>query len=172
MRRANSLDFRAALPRVDNEVINQLRDEGMSIRAIASATGTSVGHVHAKVVDAQDDPIEVVDGEPVEDMTTGADGKKYPAKAKKPAKKAPAKKRGKSSTTTLLTVSSPDSVALYGPEPASETAKAFGDMQLGAIGDDGTVTHWLNGEPYDLSAEQARDLAGCLLAAADAAAVK
>jgi hypothetical protein len=91
---------RLRLPREERtEVVASLRESGLSIRAIASATGTGTRQVQEAIAEAQvcsqttpdDDPLEVdaeiIDGPtPVADVI-GVDGKKYPAAQPKPKPK-------------------------------------------------------------------------------------
>lgn len=95
---------RLRLPREERaEVVSSLRDSGLSIRAIAAATGDSIGTVHEALHsgvqnrtpddgakdDAQADVIvEEPTHNPYRDTTpatiSGTDGKKYPAAPPKP----------------------------------------------------------------------------------------
>lgn len=73
------------LPREERaDTVKSLRDAGLSLRAIASATGTSYGTVSR---DSAGDPFGSPDAEPK--MVTGADGKTYAANRPKPAIVAP-----------------------------------------------------------------------------------
>lgn len=65
---------RIRLPREERqEVVASLRESGLSIRAIASATGSSVGTIHAELSGVQN---RTPDAEPI----TGTDGKTYTPK--------------------------------------------------------------------------------------------
>lgn len=92
---------RLKLPRESrHEAVASLRDAGLSIRAIAAATGESVGTVHSEVSRVQNRTPDTVDDEPDDEpevesapprpapKVTGTDGKSYPA-AKSPAPRAP-----------------------------------------------------------------------------------
>lgn len=86
---------RISLPREDRpEIVASLRESGLSIRAIASATGASVGTVHSDLAGVQnrtpDGPTTPDLAPPIDDepdappaTVTGLDGRKHPAK--KPA---------------------------------------------------------------------------------------
>ena len=97
---------RLRLPREErSEVVASLRESGLSIRAIASATGTGTKQVQealrnevwskntpqsADEFDGSDwhepeDDDEVAEAEIVEETVTGLDGKTYPKQAPKPA---------------------------------------------------------------------------------------
>lgn len=84
---------RLRLPREEREaVVASLRDQGLSIRAIASAAGIDAKTVQTDLKSAvgishTSEPLDVEEVAPV----VGLDGKKHPRR-KAPAKKAPAKK--------------------------------------------------------------------------------
>jgi lambda repressor-like predicted transcriptional regulator len=70
-------------------IVGSLRDAGMSIRAIAAATGASYGTVHSELAAGDqkrspDDDDSIIDAEVVEPRetpkVTGIDGKSYPAR--------------------------------------------------------------------------------------------
>lgn len=176
------------LPREERqEVVTSLRDAGLSVRAIASVTGDSkstIGNVirDAPVVDLADDIIEgeIVDPAPIptiEDevsknghVTTGVDGKKYPAKGTarppdgKPPKPKPAPKPKPSHV--LLSVSRPEDANIN--TFAHGAQAGWGDPELGAAVVDADQVQWFAAGSYDdITPGQARFLASCLLAAAD-----
>lgn len=85
---------RLRLPREDRqEVVGSLRDAGLSIRAIAAATGDSVGTIHAELAGvqnrtsaglAENEAVLAALDEPVAPRPiTGIDGKTYPQTTKK-----------------------------------------------------------------------------------------
>ena len=82
---------RLRLPREERqEIVGSLRDAGMSVRAIAAATGSSYGTVQGALAgDQKRSPEPEPDDEPTPEPApiTGTDGKTYPAKPKtSPAK--------------------------------------------------------------------------------------
>ncbi len=93
---------RLRLPREERqEVVASLRESGLSIRAIAAATGEGYGTVRREL---EREPIgspEAEDGSapyeapsaPAPRPVTGTDGKSYPAPAPRPAPAAPARPR-------------------------------------------------------------------------------
>jgi len=83
-------DVPLALPREKRkETVCSLRDHGLSMRAIASATGTGTRQVQEDLAQR-----EVCSETTPKTPVVGKDGKRYAAK-KAPAKKAPAKKAAK-----------------------------------------------------------------------------
>jgi hypothetical protein len=84
---------RLRLPREERaEVVASLRESGLSIRAIAAATGDSIGTVHdaiaSGVQNRTPDPEPVDADEKLPPSTTGLDGKNYPRKEPAPPKPA------------------------------------------------------------------------------------
>jgi hypothetical protein len=93
---------RLRLPREERaEVVASLRESGLSIRAIASATGNSVGTVHGALTSGvqnrtpgPDEPLDVDTDELAEELIaseppkiTGLDGKSYPVQPPQPKPK-------------------------------------------------------------------------------------
>lgn len=71
------LDGRIAVPREDRaEVVQSLRDAGLSTRAIAAAAGTSEATVRRDLAETSGASNDAPDGRP---QVTGKDGKSYPA---------------------------------------------------------------------------------------------
>ena len=80
---------RLAIPRGERTtVVNFLRDAGMSVRAIAAATGISKDTAH-RALDEAGVSNETADSTTVDEVT-GLDGKRHPARKKPPAEPEPA----------------------------------------------------------------------------------
>lgn len=74
---------RLRLPREERqEVVASLRDTGMSVRAIAAATGNSVGTIHSELRAGVQNRTPNLAPEP--QKITGTDGKTYPQPAARP----------------------------------------------------------------------------------------
>lgn len=90
---------RLRLPAEEREqVIHSLRDAGLSIRAIASATGTGTRQVQEAIASSTVDDEVCSETTPESEKVTGTDGKKYDAvqRAKERREAEAAKKRGHS----------------------------------------------------------------------------
>jgi hypothetical protein len=160
-----------ALPREDRaEVIMSLRDAGLSIRAIVSATGTSIGTVHRDLDDADDDPVDVDTEEPEPEPATitGTDGRNYRARRPRPGGGTKTPQPETRSTIDMLAVARPDRTAGAMFDHA-DSGIGYGDTDFGACVFMGSV-QWFSAGSYDeITPGQARVLAACLLAAAESA---
>ena len=160
---------RLSVSRVERpSVVGILREAGLSFRAISDVTGDSVSTCH-RALDALEDEGEVT-GEVVElDSVRGKDGKNYKAKRKpRPAaerKTTPSPEH--SGDIDMLAVARPDLSpgGVFGPG----VLIGYGDPDFGACVLQDEV-RWFSAGSYDeISIGEARFLAACLLAAADAA---
>ena len=151
-------------------VVGILREAGLSFRAISDVTGDAVSTVHAalEILEAEQDE---ADAEVVElDSVRGKDGKTYKPK-RKPR---PAAERDKpkpspehSGDIDMLAVARPELApgGVFGPG----VLIGYGDPDFGACVLQDEV-RWFSAGSYDeISIGEARFLAACLLAAADAA---
>ena len=172
------------LPREDRvEVIGSLRDAGLSVRAIAAATGSGIGTVHRALeeietlsetteLDVFESQAEVeveVEAEFVDEPApvTGKDGKTYASTRPKQRRKARPptgpKTRG---TIDMLAVERPARADSSVFEHADDGI-GYGDRDFGACIFMGNV-QWYSAGSYDeITAAEARLLAACLLAAAE-----
>lgn len=167
---------RIGLPREERaEVIYSLRDAGLSIRAIASATGKGIGTIHREL-EAESEVIEEVEAEFVEDepapephKVTGRDGRQYNARRER-------RKREPKPPVAPTTANTPNMLSVARPEPAArgvfdhaDNGVGYGDTDFGACVFMESV-QWYSAGSYDeITPAQAKILAACLLAAAESA---
>ena len=168
-------ESRLKLPREDRgEVIHSLRDAGLSIRAIASATGTGIGTVHREL-DVVPEVIEEVEAEIMADEPApeptiqGRDGRNYTARRERaPRAPKPPVTPHTVSTETMLSVQRPAKAAAGVFEHADEGV-GYGDRDFGACVFMDSVQWYSEGSWSEITPVQARILAACLLAAAESA---
>ena len=166
---------RLRLPREERgEVIHSLRDAGLSLRAIASATGTGLGTVHRELEVVEDEVIdELVEAELVDDApaptVTGRDGRTYNARRERQ----PRAPKGQTpphtaSTETMLSVERPH-LAAPGVFEHADRRVGYGNTDFGACVFMDMI-QWYSAGSYDeITPVQARLLAAFLLAAAESA---